>query len=165
MSFVEAKDVMDVIDIVNKVNVDGVTLKEIAEDLSVSTTTLSRRLKKEGYYYDNSKKKYEKGENNSEKVQKKVEVKKEEILTKEEISFVKNAYKRGEFYDKKFEITWEKSNLPPRKPEKKTPYIISQQTFEEFRSFSENLENELRITQNELVEIALSKFMREFEKS
>ncbi len=103
----------------------------------------------------------------SNNVQRKIGVKSESTddkisLTEDEVKFIKDAYKRRNLFDKQFEITWEKSQLPPRKPEAKPTYIISEKTFSDFKKFAKGLENDYRITQNELVEIALQKLMKEW---
>lgn len=150
---------MDISEIVEKIN-NGEKVGEVAKEVGISQSTLSRKLKNEGYNYDNKNKIYVR--KNSENSQNKVVSNSELSLTDDEINFVKNSYQRLTFFEKDFEISWNKTKLPPRKPEKKTPYIISQQTFNEFKEFAESLENEYRVTQNELVEIALRKLMKEW---
>lgn len=180
---------MTISEIIEKLN-NKEKLDDLAANLALSKDTLRRKLKNVGYVYNNSTKNYEfigkqsdkskidiqeiskqPEKNNQIKVRKTSEKNQSEVkqnaefpLTAEEIKFVKDAYQRRSraFSDKKFEVSWEKSQLPSRKPEKKTPYIISQKTFDEFKEFADSLENEYRVTQNELVEIALQKLMREW---
>lgn len=140
---------MDIQTLIERVQ-KGESVKSLADSLGVSRDNLRKKFNKEGYFYNNKTKKYEK------------EVVKDEVFsvfTDEEIKFLKdfsNIFINQETYD----IPFLRSVLPARKPEKKTPYIISEKTYEQFRSFSEEFENKLRITQNELVEIALREFMR-----
>ena len=167
---------MEISEIVEKIN-NGQKVGDVAKLLGISQSTLSRNLKLGGYFYNNKMKVYELVGNipngdvsdlvkSSEKFPKNDEVKVEQneelALNKEEIKFIKDSYKRQNLFDKKFELIREKSELPSKKPEKKVPYIISDKTFKEFKDFAQELENEYRITQNELVEIALQKFMRDF---
>jgi hypothetical protein len=164
---------VQVTEIVEKIN-NGEKVGDVAKSLGMAQSTLSRKLKIEGYTYNQKTKVYEISEEksndsssdvgkSSEKNQNIVKQNSELPLTDDEIKFVKDSYKRRTFFDKNFEVAWEKSKLPSRKPEKKTPYIISQKTFEDFKKFADVLENEYRITQNELVEIALQKLMREWQ--
>jgi hypothetical protein len=157
-------------EIVKRIN-NGEKVGEVAKSLKMAQSTLSRKLKNEGYSYNNKTKVYELisdeksnevGKNSEENQKRKTKIEKN-VLTEEEIEFVKKAYKRRTFLDRKFEVSWEKSQLPSRKPEKKTSYIISEQTFTEFAKFASALENEYRVTQNELVEIALQRLMGEWK--
>jgi uncharacterized membrane protein YqiK len=176
-------------EIVEKLN-NKEKMDDLAAALTMSKDTLRKKLKSVGYVYNNSTKIYEfigeqseknkidskeilkqTGKRIQNKVRKNSEINQNEVkqnvefpLTEEEIKFVKDSYQRRNraFSDRKFEVSWEKSQLPSRKPEKKTPYIISEKTFDEFRKFADSLENEYRVTQNELVEIALQKLMREW---
>lgn len=167
---------MDIADIVERIN-NGEKIVDISETLEISRGTLSKKIKDAGYVYNNKTKVHEFVGKTSEELQRnvrkdsdkkkvKLEEKSELALTEEEINFVKSSYKRRNhaFSDKNFEVAWEKAHLPSRKPEKKTPYIISDKTFEEFKAFSSELENEFRVTQNELVEIALRKLMNDWAK-
>lgn len=164
---------MQVSEIVERIN-NGEKVGDVAKTLGIAQSTLSRKLKVEGYTYNQKTKVYEIRGSNLNKGSNKIRKKSEDIqidlkqnselsLTEDEIKFVKDSHKRRTFFDKKFEIAWEKSELPSRKPEKKTPYIISQKTFEDFKKFADSLDNEYRISQNELVEIALQKLMREWK--
>lgn len=156
---------MDFIDVVGRIN-SGEKVGQVAKDLGISQSTLSRKLKENGFVYNNKFKVYEKKSenivNNSEDNQIKMVEKDKNVLTDDEIKFLKQFYKISNSSDKYLQVSIEKSKLPPRKPEKKTSYIISKNTYDEFRRFSENLENEYRVSQNELVEIALNKLMREW---
>lgn len=143
---------MDIQTLIERVQ-KGESVKSLADSLGVSRDNLRKKFNEAGYFYNNKTKKYEK------------EVVKDEVFTvftDEEIKFLKdfsNNFINHETYD----IPFLRSLLPARKPEKKTPYIISEKTYEKFRSFSEELENEFRITQNELVEIALCEFMKKIK--
>lgn len=179
--------VMEISEIVEKLNRKE-KLDDVAVSLGISKDKLRRKLKDAGYVYNNSTKVYElNGElhekneidekkdsdlhnkktenefrNKSEYIRNEMKQDSEIYLNKDEIKFVKDLYKSRNNTDKKFEIVWEKLRLPSRKPEKKTPYIISQKTFDDFKKFADELENEYRITQNELIEIALRKLMEEW---
>lgn len=182
-------EIVIISEIIEKLN-NKEKMDDLAAILALSKDTLRKKLKSVGYAYNNSTKIYEfigeqsekskidsqeilkqidKNSKNivgkkSKKIQDKVKQNDEFPLTEEEIKFVKDSFQRRNraFSDRKFEVSWEKSQLPSRKPEKKTPYIISQKTFDEFKEFADSLENEYRVTQNELVEIALQKLMREW---
>jgi len=150
-------------EIVERIN-GGEKVGDVAKSLNISQNTLSKRLRKNGYNYNQSTKRYEIVENVSEvsaEVRKKAEESSELILTEEEVKFIKNLYKKEKDFDPNFRINWERSKLPPKRPDKKVPYIISEKTFNEFKAFADVLEEEYRVTQNELVEMALRKFMRE----
>lgn len=179
---------MTIGDIVAKLNGDF-KAKEVAESVGISQSTLSRKLKNLGYVYDNKSKLYdfagseedkinidrmEVSEFKSEKVAKKVVKKSEKIqnevkgnsdenLSEDEIKFVKELYKGRTNRDKEFELNYEFSKLPSRKPERKTSYIISKETFEEFESFAKKLAEENRMSKNDFVEIALRRFMKDFK--
>ncbi|MBW8351168.1 hypothetical protein K0H71_17230 [Bacillus sp. IITD106] len=102
-----------------------------------------------------------KAKNNSQRNQKIMRENLDDFLTKEEIRFLKDSYKRRTLFDKGLEFEY--NNLPPRKPDKKTNYTISEETFEEFEIFSNNISEKKRITRDDLVEMALRKFMRDFK--
>lgn len=143
---------MDIQNLIERVS-KGESVKSLADSLGVSRDNLRKKFNEEGYFYNNKTKKYEK-----EVVKDKVF----SVFTDEEIKFLKdfsNAFMNNETYD----IPFLRSLLPARKPEKKTPYIISEKTYEQFRSFSEEFENNFRVTQNELVEIALREFMKKIK--
>lgn len=152
-------------EIVERIN-NGEKVGEVAKSLGMAQSTLSRKLKVEGYVYNNKTKVYELRENSSVKsssvVVEDYEKSTNELLTKEEIQFVKDSYKRSTFFDKDFELNYEANNLPPRKPEKRTNYIVSEKTYEEFETFAEKVGEPKRLTRNDLVEMALRMFMREF---
>lgn len=99
-----------------------------------------------------------------EKTPKKLVAEFEELsLTQEEIKYLKELYRFERPQVKRLKLAMELAELPPKKPEKKVPYIISEETFEKFKGFCASLENDYRTTQNELVEAALLKFMKDFQ--
>lgn len=87
------------------------------------------------------------------------------VLTEEEIMFVKELHmqykKDGGMYRKIFLDTY--ANLPNRKPNIKTPYMISKATAEEFDEFTNALADDFRISRNDLAEMALRYFVQEFQ--
>lgn len=85
----------------------------------------------------------------------------DDFLSKDEISYFKKLYKQRTSFDK--DLEFEYNNLPPRKPNKNTNYIISNETFEEFEVFSNKVADTKRITRDDLVEMALRKFMMGFK--
>lgn len=157
---------MEIYEIVEKIN-NGETVGDVAKFLKMSRNTLSRKLKAAGYKYDYKisgyKLREDGSENNNNKVVENHEKGTNELLTKGEIQFVKDSYKRLALFDKDFELNYEKNNLPPRKPEKRTNYIVSEKTYEEFETFAREVGEPIRMTRNDMVEMALRKFMRDFE--
>lgn len=103
----------------------------------------------------------EKFEEKSDKSMTKVE-QEELYLTKEEIEFVKKLAKGRDEWRKNFELNYEYSKLPSRKPSKKVPYEISLETFYKFEEFCEQVGQSRRMSRNDLVEMALQKFMRDY---
>ncbi|MGE7782191.1 hypothetical protein ACQKL0_20080 [Peribacillus sp. NPDC097264] len=100
---------------------------------------------------------------NREKFNKKTIVETEALnLTEDEIKFVKELFKGRADCPKGFELVDELSKLPPRKPTKKANYEISLETFERFEDFAKKISETKRMSRNDLVEMALQKFMREF---
>ncbi|MBD8007546.1 hypothetical protein [Bacillus norwichensis] len=95
------------------------------------------------------------------KSQKKMRINSDNLLTKEEIRYLKVLYKNRTRFDKGLEFEY--NNLPPRKPEVKPNYILSDETFESFEVFSKKVAETKRITRDDLVEMALRKFMRDFK--
>ncbi|MFU8692671.1 hypothetical protein ACNA6I_22875 [Rossellomorea sp. FS2] len=99
--------------------------------------------------------------------QKKVRKKSEKTQTKvsdftdEEIKFVKELFKDRQDLKEDFDLTTQLNNLPPRKPSKKVPYEISLKTFEDFEDFSKRIIEQKRMTRNDLVEMALKRFMED----
>lgn len=87
----------------------------------------------------------------------------EENFTKDEIRLLKGLVKERTEFLKNFELDIEFSELPPRKPTKKANYEISVETYEEFEAFAKRIANEKRMTRNDLVEIALRKFIKDFK--
>lgn len=157
---------MDISEIVNRIN-NGEKVGDVAKSLNMAQSTLSRKLKVEGYRYNNKTKVYElrdkNSENNDSQVVKINEKSTNQELTEDEIKFVKDSYKNRTFFDEEFELNYEKNNLPPRKPEKKTNYIVSAKTYDEFEKFAEKVGEPKRMTRNDLVEMALRKFMKDFQ--
>jgi len=169
---------MKIFDIVNKINA-GTKASDVAKEIGIAPNTLSRNLKKVSYQYNNTSKKYEfVGEQNEKSkidlmefesknqniISKKSdknnqnEVKKDEIiLTNEEKRFIK------ELYSEKTDIALvvDFSRLPARNKTKKHSIEISEQTYDEFETFSLRLK-EKRYTKNDLIEMALQRFMREY---
>ncbi|MEC0829999.1 hypothetical protein P8917_15900, partial [Bacillus atrophaeus] len=86
-------------------------------------------------------------------------------LTEEELLFVKELFiqykKEGGMYRKILLDTY--SDLPNRKPNIKTPYMISKATADEFDAFSNALTDEFRLSRNDLAEMALRYFVQEFQ--
>ncbi|MDR4436312.1 hypothetical protein [Bacillus tequilensis] len=86
-------------------------------------------------------------------------------LTEEEVMFVKELHmqykKDGGMYRKIFLDTY--AHLPNRKPNIKTPYMISRATAEEFDDFTNALADDFRISRNDLAEMALRYFIQEFQ--
>lgn len=157
---------METSEIVERIN-DGEKVADVAKSLGMSRSTLSRNLKVEGYSYNNKTKVYElrekSSESSSDRVANDYEKSTKQLLTDDEIKFIKDSYRRRTLFDKDFELNYEKNDLPPRKPEKRTNYIVSEKTYEEFEAFSENVGEPRRLTRNDLVEMALRKFMRDFQ--
>lgn len=83
-------------------------------------------------------------------------------LTEDEIKFIKDLFKGRADCPKGFELDDELSKLPPRKPTKKANYEISLETFERFEEFAKKIGETKRMSRNDLVEMALQKFTREF---
>ncbi|WP_404428057.1 hypothetical protein LG296_21270 (plasmid) [Ureibacillus chungkukjangi] len=175
---------MKISEIVEKLNGE-ITITKMAEELGVSKDTLSRRLKSVGYHYNNKGKAYEykgelsekenndilefnvlipkKKENISEKNQIKIsEMEKKEKndfpLTDEEVKFLKELYKN---HNKDIDLSLEFANLPLKTVTKKHSVEISDKTFNEFERFSKKMKDK-RLSKNDLVEIALIRFMRDF---
>lgn len=92
----------------------------------------------------------------------KMEQKDELYLNKEEVDFIKKMVKGRDDWQKNFELNYEYSQLPPRKPSKKVPYEISLETFYKFEEFSERVGESRRMSRNDLIEMALQKFMKDF---
>ena len=174
---------MKIFEIVERLNGETTVVK-MAEELGVSKETLSRRLKSIGYHYNNKGKVYEykgelsekdnndalefdtlipkKRENNSEKNQ--IEIKDEKTekddfpLSDEEVKFLKELYKN---HNKDIDLSLEFTKLPPKTVTKKHSVEISDTTFNEFERFSKKMKDK-RFSKNDLVEIALIRFMRDF---
>lgn len=116
-----------------------------------------------------AKNKKQKSNINDEKVRKKsdksmikIEQKEELHLTKEEIEFIKKLAKGRDDWRTNFELNYEYSQLPSRKPSKKVPYEISLETFHKFEEFSVRVGESRRMSRNDLVEMALQKFMKDY---
>ncbi|RYI24970.1 AraC family transcriptional regulator [Bacillus infantis] len=171
-------------------NLNGeMKMPELAAQVGMSKDTLRRHLKSVGYSYDNSQKQYfyegdlsdkdnidgidiseitnKKVRNKSDKIQKK-EVNKNDLynikvlnkednsLSEDEVEFIKKLYsEKG-----KIEFLVELSMLPDRDKTKKSSIEISQETHDDFDEFSKGKKFQ-RFSKNDLIEIALLRFMRE----
>lgn len=84
------------------------------------------------------------------------------FLTEREIKFVKDLVKGRDEWSKEFEMNYDFSKLPARKPTKKTSYEISMATYERFEEFAATTGDRHRMSKNDLVEIALLRLIRDF---
>lgn len=164
---------MEASEIVEKIN-KGEKVGDIAESLGIAQSTLSRRLRLQGYVYNNKTKIYELNETNSEenmnklgkksdKTQKKLEEKSEFPLTEDEVKFIKKLAKGRTEWERNFELNYEFSQLPLKHQTKKASYEINEKIYEDFDKFAESFGKPRNLSRNVLVELALRKFMRDFE--
>lgn len=166
---------MQTSEIVERIN-NGEKVGEVAKSLGIAQSTLSRKLKVEGYFYNNSTKVYEIiNKNNkslgeiSDKNNKEIP---EAVLTEEEIAFVKDLYNnktRINDFEKEFlSLPLKEKETKKKQPGAKEPakhtIIISQQTDKEWTEFVKKAEQKykIRVGKHDLYEMALRKFMRDF---
>lgn len=155
---------MNIIEIVEKLN-NGMTLKQVSEEIEISKNTLGTRLKKEGFSYDKSQKKWDK--NSLEKTPRNANVSDDslkEVLQKieeieKELSEIKKKEVRN-ISDLKMKLL-ELPNVT-KDGMKKHSINISEKTLNDFSSFCEGVKNQ-RISQNELIEISLIEFMNKYK--
>lgn len=84
------------------------------------------------------------------------------MFSDEEIQAIKKLVANRSDYDMDFEITYHFSKLPPKKTTKKASYEISTVTYEAFDNYAKNVGAPRRISRNDMVEIALHYFMKNF---
>jgi len=166
---------MQTSEIVQRIN-SGEKVGEVAKSLGMAQSTLSRKLKVDGYFYNNRTKVYEIIEKDTKSFGEISEKNKTEIpeivLTEEEILFVKDLYKskrtisdlEREFWDLPSKEKGPSKKNPNAKEPAKPTIIISQQTDKEWTEFVEKVEQKYtnKIGKHHLYEMALRKFMRDF---
>lgn len=169
-------------------NSKKMNIQSLAKEFGISKDLLADILKDHGYEFNNKTKlreyvregtpvdidldsvikerKSTKGTNKRKQILnnnlKKIGEKSDLNLTEDEIKFIKKLAKGRTDWDKDFELNYEFSKLPSRKPSKKVPYEISLTTFKKFEEFAEEVGEPKRMTRNDLVEMALQKFMNDF---
>lgn len=181
---------MKISEIVDKLNGQE-TLESLAATLNLSRQTLSQRLKSVGYSFNKKTRKYEftgtedknivderllsglprnntlkKSDKNHKKIIKKSDRidediidKSSEYLTEDEIKFIKKLHNT----QSKMTLNVEFSMLPPKTEKGKYQMEISKETLDDFNEFAKKKAKETRFSKNDLVEMALIRFMREFQ--
>jgi hypothetical protein len=173
--------IKDAIEILNS---KQMTIQELSKKLNVSKDLLGDVLKENHYIFNNKTKQREfigkKEDNfnlneklierkNNKKTRKNNEKSKnqpleeEKLFSNDEISFLKELYKHNKNIGSDFNLISQHSKLPARKPEKKTNYIVSMVTYEQFERFAEKIGTPKRMSRNDLVEMALIDFMERYK--
>lgn len=173
--------ILRISDVIHKVNEQSITLSTLANEIGIAKDTLRRRLKSCGYSFNNKSKKYDyvgelnekdeidktdisevfksKNIKKSDKNQIKSVEKNDFDLSDDEKKFVKKLYS----HQNDIRLSIDLSMLPIRRKTKKHSIEISEQTYNEFEEFSSRMK-EKRYTKNDLIEIALMRMIREFDK-
>lgn len=173
--------IKDAIEILNS---KQMTIQELSKKLNVSKDLLGDVLKENHYIFNNKTKQREfigKKEDNFDLNEKLIERKnnkktrknneksknqpleEEKLFSNDEISFLKELYKHNKNIGSDFNLISQHSKLPARKPEKKTNYIVSMVTYEQFERFAEKIGTPKRMSRNDLVEMALIDFMERYK--
>lgn len=178
---------MKLYEVIQSLNSDK-SVVDYANEFGVSRKTVTERLKKIGYIYENNSKTYiytgdpklkkevdnqefiikkkvinsSKSNNKSLKKSDKNQIKEvekdDDSLTKEEVKFLKEMLKNRSNMSLVIDFTM----LPPKGKDttKKHTLEISQETWDRFSEFSENWK-EKRLSKNDLIEIAIRRLMRD----
>lgn len=171
-------------DAIEVLNSKKMTIQELSKKLNVSKDLLGDVLKENHYIFNNKTKQREfigKKEDNFNLTEKIIERKnnkkprrnneksknqlleEEKLFSDDEISFLKELYKHNKNIGSDFNLISQHSKLPARKPEKKTNYIVSMVTYEQFERFAEKIGTPKRMSRNDLVEMALIDFMERYK--
>ena len=119
--------------------------------------------KKEKKIINKSEKNQKKIINESENKQEKNEQKDEQnIFTEEEIKCLKDFAERRIKARNELDLKYEVSMLPSKQINKKSSYDISKKTYDEFDEYHKKYGNVYRMSKNDMLEVALIRFMREF---
>ncbi|MFU1973148.1 hypothetical protein ACM6Q4_18270 [Bacillus pumilus] len=140
----------EVIDMLNS----GKSIREVSGEIGIAFSTIRNRLQKHGFSYDKELKKWklEREDSNMGKTE----------LTIEEINFLR---KMHQFYGEdvgKATLMAMFANMNHFHNKKRYTYVLSYSVHEDFKTFSDGVRNTINISHFELVELALSDFMKKF---
>ena len=170
-------------------NSKKMTVQALAKEFGVSKDLLADVLKDHGYEFNNktklreyvgegtpvdieldsvveerkSAKSTRKRKQTSDNNQKKIREKSDLNLSEDEIKFVKNLAKGRTEWQRNFELNYEFSQLPLKHQTKKASYEINLTVYDDFEKFAESFGKPRNLSRNALVELALHKFMRDFQ--
>lgn len=182
---------MKIAELIEKVNNPNVKFADVAKELNVNPSTLRRNLNKVGYQADKTDGLYKFQGNESDKntiddkelsdfknnpsvkqsnkTQDKIikksdknKIENEFPFDEKEIRFLKRLYNRSVSQASKFTLAYDFSNLPDKEKTKKHQMEISETTLKNFEDFAEKLKGK-RYSKNDLIEMALVRFIRDFE--
>ncbi|WP_144495981.1 helix-turn-helix domain-containing protein [Bacillus pumilus] len=144
-------NINEVIDMLN----NGKSIREVSNEIDVAYTTINNHLKRNGYSFDKDSRQWLKKESDDDDMAK-------TALTVDEVNFLR---KMHEFYGEdvgKATLMAMFANMNHFHNKKRYTYVLSDSVHEDFKTFSDGVRNTINISHFELVELALSDFMKKF---